>query len=546
VPTLMALFYPKAPRETEPSSERRVREFLGQLGPDWRVFCSVAWQSVRHGRQGDGEADFVLVHPRDGVVVLEVKGGAIDVVDGGWRTTSRQGKTSAIKDPFRQASDSKYALLTFLQGLPEFRPIPRICHAAVFPDATVHDAIGTYPRALVIDATDLIDAPRAVERVVTHWEQKNGSDLDGSAVEAITRLLAPTLAIRKRMVSEVAAAEKEIVHLTAKQVEVLQTLRSVRRCIVRGGAGTGKTLLAVEKARQLASQGARVLLTTFNAPLAEYINSLCTDVASLTVTTFHSLVGTKAAELGARVPNESFSWWEVESSKTLARYVELRGTQFDALVLDEAQDFSDAWFTALRLLLDAAVDAPIYVFLDNHQQLYHRNFTSPAWPIAELDRNCRNTRHIASTVARIYADPEPTEGASGPAPIFIESARPADGPPHVQGVVDRLLREEGFLPSQIAVLCEQRADVERLRTLIAGESPFVPMGAKGVVAETIHRFRGLEAEVLVLLLSGTTLDALLYVGMSRARSLLVVIAPAQLRSRVLSSKPSVVVHGLSK
>lgn len=57
-----------------PASERIVLEALSRLPDEWHVFHSVRWQSLRNGRQGDGEADFVLVHRQRGILVLEVKG----------------------------------------------------------------------------------------------------------------------------------------------------------------------------------------------------------------------------------------------------------------------------------------------------------------------------------------------------------------------------------------------------------------------------------------------------------------------------------------
>jgi len=80
----MAILYPKHVPDTSPASEISVFRSLTRLNDHWRVFHSVVWQSARRGRQADGEADFVLLHPRYGLLVLEVKGGRVDIVDGSW------------------------------------------------------------------------------------------------------------------------------------------------------------------------------------------------------------------------------------------------------------------------------------------------------------------------------------------------------------------------------------------------------------------------------------------------------------------------------
>lgn len=106
---------------------------------------------------------------------------------------------------------------------------------------------------------------------------------------------------------------------------------------------------------------------------------------------------------------------------------------------------------------------------------------------------------------------------------FIEVGR-EDSAVVVQSVVDRLLHEEGVKCEQLTVLCDVRSTLEQLRTLTAGGYPFVPPGATGVQVETIHRFKGLESPVVVLVIAdppATITDyarTLLYVGTSRARS----------------------------
>ena len=80
----MARMFPERVDPGTPLSERKVFEAFERLDDDWLVFHSVAWQGRRHGRQGDGEADFVIAHPAKGITIVEVKGGAISIVDGRW------------------------------------------------------------------------------------------------------------------------------------------------------------------------------------------------------------------------------------------------------------------------------------------------------------------------------------------------------------------------------------------------------------------------------------------------------------------------------
>src|SRR6266480_4079087 len=90
-------------------SERQVYEALCALSGDWTVLYSVGWQSKRYGRQGDGEADFLLLHSK-GFLVIEVKGGEIRLKQGKWFSQSAKGDIYEISDPFQQALDSRKAL----------------------------------------------------------------------------------------------------------------------------------------------------------------------------------------------------------------------------------------------------------------------------------------------------------------------------------------------------------------------------------------------------------------------------------------------------
>ena len=117
---------------------------------------------------------------------------------------------------------------------------------------------------------------------------------------------------------------------------------------------------------------------------------------------------------------------------------------------------------------------------------------------------------------------------------FVELLDASDAPSVVQDVVDRLLVDEGLTPDQVVVLADDRSVVDALLQRVAGGSVFVGLGGHGVVAETIHRYKGLEANIVVLVLTANRpLDdsALLYVGMSRAKAMLIVIAPKAVRNR---------------
>ncbi len=128
----MAEYFGLGADEPEEHSEKLVAGYLKMLPNPWIVLHHVSWQGLRDGRQGDGEADFILLHPQYGALILEVKGGDVQLSKGRWHTTDRFGHVYTIKNPYEQAIASKYALIDWLSGF-RFGSKVRVGHAVVFP-----------------------------------------------------------------------------------------------------------------------------------------------------------------------------------------------------------------------------------------------------------------------------------------------------------------------------------------------------------------------------------------------------------------------------
>ncbi len=111
----------------------------------------------------------------------------------------------------------------------------------------------------------------------------------------------------------------------------------------------------------------------------------------------HGLCLSEMAKAALPIPREpTVSWWEYEAPESLATAAQRTGTSFDAIIVDEGQDFSEDWLTALSMLTPDRNDTPFYVFADSHQECYARNWGVPSkWPTIPLDINCRNTNQIA-------------------------------------------------------------------------------------------------------------------------------------------------------
>ena len=532
----MARFYPRAPGLNTPKSERIVREALESLPKSWRVFHSVAWQVPKRSRVFDGEADFVLIHPKHGMVVLEVKGGVLEVRDGTWfqRDVSGGAWRQLRQSPFEQAKSAMYDLLEYLGNhVPGLAGMPAT-RAVVMPVVSHPGGLGPdMPAEMIIAKDQLADIAGALDSLLRY--AKLEADLPTEHVDAITALLAPTVRIQTKIGTELRETDQRLIELTGEQTRVLDLLRRHRRALITGGAGTGKTILAIERARRLAIDGAKVLLTCYNRPLGDHLAEETSDYPGVKAQSFHAFGRHLVGRAGLVVPpNAPPEWFSDDLPEMLPTAAERTETSFDAIVVDEGQDFSPAWFTALQLLLEDPDEGPMYVFADANQAIYVDDWEPPfddePFP---LDLNCRNTLPIAEKVAAVIGAEPLSMGADGLPPQFIVAESDREVRSVLDQAIGRMLSDEGVRPDQITILCDHRRIVNDLQGSIVGGTTVGALGSNGVVAETIHRFKGLEDDVVFVVLDEVETpqqQALAYIGMSRAKGLLVVVGSASLKA----------------
>lgn len=521
----MATYIGLGTDEPTEDSERKVAEALKKLPNGWVVLHHVSWQSKRAGRQGDGEADFIIFHPDKGMLVIEVKGGGIDIEAGRWFTTNRHGTRRAIKNPYEQAVSSKHALVGWLHDR-RLDSRVRVGHAVAFPHMEEVPPVGPAGAPEISFAKpQLDDLENTVARCFKHWKLE--ANMSSDERDEVIAMLAPTISLAPKLAGKSSESEARIIMLTAEQIESFAGLRASRGGFILGGAGTGKTVLAIARAQQLARDGFRTLLVCYNELLGSELTARVESPSNLVACTFHTLCLREAnrAKLGVQKA-KSPEWWEEIAPNLLVDACAINDTMYDAIVIDEGQDFSPRWLDALRCLLAGQADAPFFVFADPLQDLWKRDWSHGielpfVWV---LTRNMRNTQPIADRVAAVVNTTYRGEGPAGPAPIWQVSdgaAREGDAVSAVE-----YLLSEGFAPSDVVVLCESRTLVDRLRERTVGNHSFGSWGGRGIAVETVARFKGLESTAVVLALPNDSINGdktEAYVGMSRARSMLIVI-----------------------
>lgn len=388
-----------------------------QLPDDVLVIHSASWlYRDAQGRVREGEADFTVVVPQSGVLMVEVKGGgvAFDAQAGQWFSVDRNGERHQIKDPFRQAASERYAILNQLTGHPQWRQWRgrrlTLGHAVMLPDINDSRPIQgpDRPREIIGVGRDLVALVPWLERVVGFWRQDSDDPLGSQGTRLVEEILCRSIEVRPVLRSTLEDAERQRIRLTNNQAKVLRVIGGRKRAVISGGAGTGKTLIAVEKARQLAQAGLSVLLLCYNRPLADALSASLQDEPRVQALNFHQLCDRRIAlahrctgrdllaEAAAAYPGRSDQHrFDVQMPFALALSNEVLEERYDAVVVDEAQDFSDDYWFAVEELLRNPAEGHLYIFIDQNQTLYRRHANLPVQDEPfYLTANCRNTAPI--------------------------------------------------------------------------------------------------------------------------------------------------------
>jgi NERD domain protein len=516
--------------------EQEVYEALQQKLPsDCLVFHSIAWQSTPAFSQTLwGEADFIVYLPQYGILVIEVKAGAIHCEDNKIIQENRRSHEQHEVRPLVQANNTKFKLIIPL--LKEKRIGKEVCvqPAVWFTSVTKEQIHGKFPppyqEHMILTRENLSNPMASLRDVCAHYNMRIHTPSKAYG-EIILKGLAPVFHAIPSASTLAAENERIFFRMTRQQARLIDYLDEVDYAVIQGAAGTGKTMLAVEKARSLNERNEPVLFLVFNKYLSEYLEQMYGDeLRNVTFATIYMLV---YQSLRRNITDRDIRQYLESISKT-DRW------PYRHIIIDEGQDFAE-WNTQLYELAKKHRGC-CYIFFDKNQLVQKRDQLDWLHHFEcrlKLSKNCRNTKRIAETaICPIPCDPiqmriesSALEGEQPKLFIFNEESAYVAG----IGKIIRYYEKQGFRPNQITILTLKTMEQSPLtKELQYADSHLSEVIAQDISTEhvsftTARKFKGLESDVVILIdgdaqtFSSDEGRRLFYVGASRGKHLLSVV-----------------------
>jgi AAA domain len=526
------------------AEERLFGSIILQLPEEVTLF-----HSMKHfDSDREYEIDFIVCHPELGIAVLEVKGSDLKYTNTGWQQYNRAEDAWHHEDIRKQLGTNKRWIMNLL--IEKFGNMaPPVRGFLVAPDATFResDMVGEFKRNRVIDRTQIenfweiisesmeekVSQPRFAYGKIWTWNEQIDYLRDqfhtyhDSYEEVIRSTQERGLAIDS---------------LSKSQVALLDFMGDNTRMLIRGGPGSGKTVLAIEQAARLAAQGQKTGLLCYNIGLSQHLIRATGSLPKGQRLEFRGSLDDLIERWSIQLPPvpETRAARDRFYRNDVPRHI-LEQIQdmpieekFDAWIVDEAQELHRGHWKVLRASLKDPDNGIIHAFGDKDQEIFQREENASGevdwhnripWFYARgnLRRNLRNSRVIARLLAELSnRAAEPAGLFEGFTPEYVLVPDHRDIHDVSDSYVDYLLMNYPWDAEHILVLNTGDKSPRHLSALKKGKIKYWERFIKPIDAfhSNVSVIKGLERPVVVLVLDefveGSNVQQQLYVGLSRA------------------------------
>lgn len=519
----MAIMYPKNIAQYAPTDSEQLvyYELQHQLPDTFEVFYSVSWTYIKNGKREKSEADFVVLSPDYGFLCLEVKGGCgIRVEDNEWTILDHTyGDRTLSRSPYEQAEASMYFFKNAYANEYSIDYQGIFGAGVVFPFYAVNDIekLSNRSEVCTIDSTGLNDLYNRIKKLFKFW---GGSSFGFRLYEKNQHRTFVEI-IRKRIAIDAAAGalvkykERQLDIINRVQEGYIYFLSNIRQFYVRGGAGTGKTWIAMKMAElEAEDEDKQVLFLCASPHLAKMVREKVS--VSIKVFDIESLI----KEISTNPDG-----FEPPKYTGIVDSVKEDIEKYDALFIDEAQDFSeDLAFLAKTLLVDE-YESRLGVFYDDVQVVRDDSFGDAfmiATPPFLLHENIRNTANIYSWAMEntelgtdVIVNP-----VEGPWPVSENINDKKHLTHRLENVFKKFLEDEDLQSGSLVILVENADEfIDDFDGSIAKWKLVkeYSTGIDEIKVSSVENYKGLESDMVIYIHGNDTTDNLNYIAYTRAR-----------------------------
>lgn len=512
--------------------ERRIYEALKTLPDDYIIFYSVNWQREYNTNIIFGESDFTIFNPHRGMLVIEVKSGGIRHDNFGWYQLNSDTKEEIKlkRDPLVQANRSKYTFVELFDDKLEDYLKFMVETAVWFPSVSDKSLISTLPPNyapdIVLTEKDLCTPLESIEKIFDYYKMPVKKEINSEISEKVIGILSPTFRVVPSLKTSINEEECIFNRLTSEQSYLLDYLEEQNIAVIQGAAGTGKTLLAIEKAKR-ASETGKVLFLCYNKMLLERLKTSI-DKEKYDIDVFN-LPGLYCKQTGlfGNCNNEEIA--NYLSSINYKKWI------YKHIIIDEGQDFAEDHLRTLSSLAEFKKGC-FYVFYDKNQIVQQKNesdwFSSVECRLV-LTSNCRNTKSIALTSNKAIKNDKIKMKLEilGKKPNFYVKKSSKEAYDCIFKSLNNYL-VQGLSTNNIVIL-SAKTEATSCLTGINSIGPYKITNTfpknNELLFTTVRKFKGLEADIVLLIdVDDKNFDnaegrRLFYVGASRAKHYLDIV-----------------------
>lgn len=527
----MAIMHPTSILESAHvnSEVKFYNELKKQLSDKFHVFYSVRWYTVTAGIREDSECDFLIFNPDYGFVCVEVKGGnAINVTDGEWRLFDSHGGRILDKSPYTQAEQSMRFFKKYFEEELEMQYAGIYGCAVAFPNYVVDTPLTvSSPLEITIDLNDMTNLQNRILEIFRFYRANKKSTTSFMAPDTQKKFIN---LINKRIALSISAGalieekDRELKEINSIQESIINLLTHYPKAFIVGGAGTGKTWIGIKKIQRCLQEGGEPLYLCYNKALADSVRKIFdTKIECFNFDAFLFLL-LKGKALEAPERNGCREYFDL-----LSKSAEV--PQYDLVIVDEGQDFSEDWAFCINLFLKE--QGSLYVLYDENQNIFQRNFAEKfliEYPPFVLRYNIRNTANIyryAKDKTNLGLDTL-TNQIEGMEPEYKSFTRKQQLISFIDFTVNKLVNKEGVAKSKIIILSNRKMDNSVLKNIdtIGGclIDDLYDMNDDVIKYRTIQGFKGLESDVVIFINHTYKNEpqtdkkrAMLYTALTRAR-----------------------------